>query len=98
MQARIWSNSLWMNEVNPSVIKERIESMLKDSRFQLLGFIEHFFTPQGYTGMWLLGESHCCIHTFPEEGKTYIELSSCNEKKYIDFFNKIYIWLNTTKK
>jgi S-adenosylmethionine decarboxylase len=27
-----------------------------------------------------LAESHLAIHTFPEEGKTYIELSSCNER------------------
>lgn len=95
MQAKIWNNSLWVNEVNTKVIKERIECILKDSEFQLLGFIEHFFIPQGYTAMWLLGESHCCIHTFPEEGKTYIELSSCNEEKYINFFKKIDLWLNT---
>nr|DAO98746.1 MAG TPA: S-adenosylmethionine decarboxylase [Caudoviricetes sp.] len=34
--------------------------------------------------MWLLTESHFAVHTFPEFGKTYIELSSCNP----DFFTK----------
>ena len=34
-------------------------------------------------------ESHFAIHTFPEENKTYIELSSCNEEKQIYFVNNI---------
>jgi S-adenosylmethionine/arginine decarboxylase-like enzyme len=33
--------------------------------------------------LYLLGESHFAIHTFPEHGKSYIELSSCNENMYI---------------
>ena len=41
--------------------------------------------PEGYTALWLLGESHFAIHTFPEEQKTYIELSSCN-LEYYEFF------------
>lgn len=98
MKAKIWNNSLWMNEVIPCVIRERIECILNDSGFQLLGFIEHFFNPHGYTAMWLLGESHCCIHTFPEEGKTYVELSSCNKEKYDEFLCRLSIWVSTTKR
>lgn len=44
-----------------------------------------WFTEEGYTAIWLLGESHFAIHTFPEQGKTYIELTSCNPEKH-DFF------------
>ena len=47
--------------------------------------MEHYFTKQGYTGLWLLAESHFAIHTFPEEDKIYIEISSC-VKKYFDAF------------
>ena len=48
-----------------------------DSGFQILDKCEHYFPVQGYTGLWLLSESHFAIHTFPEEDKTYIELTSC---------------------
>lgn len=59
--------------------------MLKTSGFGIIGFMEHFFEPQGYTGLWLISESHFAIHTFPEENKTYIELSSCNKEMYDQF-------------
>ena len=38
-----------------------------------------------YTKLWLLGESHLALHTFPEENKDYVELSSCNVA-YFDAF------------
>lgn len=98
MKAKIWNNSQWMNETTPNIIKGKIDSILKESKFNILGFIEHYFKPKGYTAMWLLGESHCCIHTFPEEKKTYIELSSCNEEKYNEFIRKLDIWVNTIQK
>ena len=44
--------------------------------------MEHYFTPYGYTALFLLAESHFALHTFPEENKTYIELSSCVKKGF----------------
>lgn len=48
---------------------------------------EHHFSPQGYTALWLLSESHFAVHTFPEFGRTYIELSSCNLDFYLNFLS-----------
>ncbi|MEL7222709.1 MAG: S-adenosylmethionine decarboxylase, partial [Bacteroidota bacterium] len=48
------------------------------------------FEPQGWTGIWLLAESHLAIHTFPEARKTYIELSSCNRQMYDDFLHLLH--------
>ena len=53
--------------------------------------MEHSFQPQGYTAIWLLAESHFAIHTFPEENKTYIELSSCNRTMYHAFLKELAI-------
>ena len=47
--------------------------------------VEHYFEVQGYTALWLLSESHFALHTFPEEHKMYIEISSC-VKEYYDKF------------
>ena len=62
-----------------------LENMLIRSGFTIINKIEHFFPHQGYTGLWLLAESHFAIHTFPEENKIYVEISSC-VKKYFDKF------------
>ena len=85
MEAIIDNHNCWISDTNPSSLKRDFEAMLLKSGFGILNFIEHHFEPQGYTGLWLISESHFAIHTFPEEGKTYIELSSCNRKMYDSF-------------
>lgn len=85
MEAKIDNFSDWIKEVEPERLKSIFNEMLTVSNFGILNFIEHHFEPQGYTGLWLLSESHFALHTFPEENKTYIELSSCNTDMYNDF-------------
>ena len=63
--------------------------MLMNSGFGILNFMEHAFQPIGWTGIWLLAESHLAIHTFPEENTAYIELSSCNKEMYDNFLTLI---------
>jgi len=70
---------------NPSSLKKQFDALLSEAWFSLLWFQDHHFSPQGYTALWLLGESHFALHTFPEDERTYIELTSCN-KEYYDFF------------
>ena len=89
MKAAIYNHRLWVEEIVPQVLKESFDHILKESGFKILNFMEHFFEPQGYTAIWLLGESHFALHTFPEENKTYIELSSCNEEMYDLFLTLI---------
>ena len=87
MTAQIWNDSGWITETDKDVLKEKYTSMMKECGFHILDFTEHIFQPQGYTALWLLGESHFAIHTFPEFGKSYYELSSCNKeyfKKFLD--------------
>lgn len=85
MQAKIWNFSEWIKETDPKKIREMFDEALRKSGFNILCFTDHHFTPQGYTALWLLTESHFAVHTFPEFGKTYIELSSCNLDFYQEF-------------
>lgn len=85
MQAKIWNHSEWITETDPSVLKDKFDNIIRLSGFNILCFTDHHFTPQGYTALWLLTESHFAVHTFPEFGKTYIELSSCNPNFYTKF-------------
>jgi S-adenosylmethionine/arginine decarboxylase-like enzyme len=103
MLAKIWNNSGWIKSTEPDDLDKRYTKMLLDSGFHILGQIEYNFHPQGYTKLWLLGESHFAVHTFPEEGKTYYELSSCN-KEYFDKFvknmkgNEVILWQDQEKR
>jgi len=77
MKAQMYKFSSWINETDPTILKTQFENQLIQSGFGIISIQEKFFTPFGYTAIFLLSESHFAIHTFPEENKTYIELSSC---------------------
>lgn len=84
MTAKIWNFSVWVNNCDAFYLKEETRSALLKSGFSIVGFIEKHFTPYGYTALFLLEESHFAIHTFPEQNRAYLELSSCN----YEFFTK----------
>ena len=75
----------WVPETTPALLKARITEWLEQCNFQILNVAEHHFKPHGYTCLWLLGESHLAIHTFPEKETCYLELSSCNSAKNEQF-------------
>ena len=85
MKAEIYNKRMWLNGTNESSIRKVVDDILTNAGFTILSFVEYKFNPVGYTALWLLAESHCAVHTFPEEKKSYIELSSCNEKMYVVF-------------
>lgn len=89
MIAKIWNYSGWINNTDPQQLKRDFGKLLQKAEFTVLGFTDHVFEPQGYTCIWILGESHFAIHTFPEDGCSYIELSSCNEQKLYDFLTML---------
>ncbi len=87
MQAKIWQHSAWITTTQPSDLRHLFDTMLSLCGFNVLEVVEHHFQPYGYTCLWLLAESHLAVHTFPEHGRTYIELASCNGTKYQHFLS-----------
>lgn len=90
MKAQMFNDQRWLYGtvyLKPETIKALMDEILEDCDFSILAFTDYRFTPHGYTALWLLGESHLAIHTFPEEETVYVELSSCvydQYRKYID--------------
>lgn len=82
MLAKIWNFRGWTAQTDERTLTDLCGPALRAAGFHVLGEIEHRFQPQGYTKLYLLGESHFAIHTFPECGQSYIELSSCNEAMF----------------
>ena len=83
MKARIWNHRSWIGETDSHWLRERFDAMLLRAGFGLIGFSDARFEPHGYTAVWILAESHFAVHTFPEEGRTYCELSSCSREKFV---------------
>lgn len=89
MKAEINNSRLWVDQSDAAYLKKSLDDLLKVAGFRVLGFLDHAFEPFGYTGMWLLAESHCAVHTFPEKGTAYVELSSCNQIKHDVFMRHL---------
>lgn len=82
MKAQIYKYSTWIEETRPQILFDSFLLKLNNAGFGVEDVIEKRFEPYGYTALFLLSESHLAIHTFPEEGQTYIELSSCVKKQF----------------
>ena len=89
MKAKIWNYSGWITDTNPEAIRSFFQQVLVDSGFNVLCCVDHYFQPFGYTALYLLSESHFAVHTFPEENKSYIELSSCNGRYFDNFVSRV---------
>ncbi len=85
MEAKIYNYNTWVDNTDETFLKKLMNRLLEEAGFNIINAIEHSYSPQGYTAVWLLAESHLAIHSFPEANKTYIEISSCNEKKNKQF-------------
>ena len=58
-------------------LKEMMKQICIDFSFQILGEIQHSFTPEGCSIILLLSESHMTIHTFPEKKYIAFDLYTC---------------------
>lgn len=88
MEAKMQNFQIWINLTEPAEVLNICRDILIKSGFNVLQYIEHYFKPHGYTALFLLSESHLAVHTFPEKGRTYIELTSCVTPPFKAFVTK----------
>lgn len=69
---------------DPEIIRSRgqILAILKQAAHvaavTVVGQVEHYFSPEGYSAVLVLEESHLSIHTWPEHHYVSLDLYSCN--------------------
>ena len=85
MLAKMNKYSEWVSETRPDILVAHYREMLLECGFKICSEQYKFFEPFGFTALFLLSESHFAIHTFPEQKKTYIELSSCVDTPFDNF-------------
>ncbi len=94
-ESKIYNYRFWIKLTDEKEIVSEVDRLLREADYGIMNFSEHHFQPQGYTSMWLLSESHCALHTFPEEGRSYIELSGCGKSKSEHFIKEAKkLWKN----
>jgi S-adenosylmethionine/arginine decarboxylase-like enzyme len=76
---------VWLPRPAPCVALEAlIERALRD--WTILHRARHAFCPEGLTAIWLLGESHCGLHTYPEADFFAVDLYSCSRAHPVQGF------------
>ena len=74
---------------NHQLLKDLSLKLLKKAGFTVLSASEYEFSPQGYTFIVLLAESHFAVHTYPEYSSIYFHLYSCGEKSEKEIFSSL---------
>ena len=85
MIAKMNNLRFWTSCTDERYLVDVSKNALKKSGFDIRNYCEERFEPFGFTCLFLLSESHFAIHTFPEENKTYLELTSCVEEPFKQF-------------
>ena len=75
---------------NPDEIRNILNNICKKYNFTILNKSEHLFSPQGFTIIYLLSESHISIHTFPENQYLAFDIYTCRNYDNDDIYKEIY--------
>lgn len=67
-----------------ALIETLLREMVEAARFTLFSVNVTRFHPQGVTGVAVVGESHVAIHTWPEEGRLFVDIASCTTEGAAD--------------
>ena len=70
-----------------STIKAGVEAAIIHSGATILTYNDHTFEGGGYTIFFVLSESHCSIHTYPEYGHLFIDYFTCGDSCNVDVFH-----------
>jgi S-adenosylmethionine decarboxylase proenzyme len=81
-------NTELMNSL--SGIRDVVDGICDQYAFSVLGKLEHQFSPQGCSLVYLLSESHISVHTFPEKNYIAMDIYTCREYPNNDVYNEIY--------
>ncbi len=59
---------------------------IEKSGATILSYTEKIFDNNGYTILFLLSESHCSVHTYPENNSLFTDLFTCGDTcNYLGF-------------
>jgi S-adenosylmethionine/arginine decarboxylase-like enzyme len=75
----------WLPTTDPDQLRGLLLEILFQAGFGVLEQTEHYFEPHGWSWVVLLAESHCAVHSFPEGGRSWVELSSCALEPYLAY-------------
>ncbi len=70
-------------------LRSSMEQGVRASGATLLDGAEFAFSPNGFTMVLLLSESHASIHTYPEHGACFIDFFTCGTSCVAEEFDRV---------
>jgi S-adenosylmethionine decarboxylase len=77
-----WSYKVTISLTDQKKLQEIFSRLLPKATFRVVGFAEYVFPGDGCTLAWLGEDWHLNIHTFPEDGKSDVEVGSFSRGRY----------------
>ena len=71
----------WLNSVD--AMREALEAAIVAGRFTRLDVVARPFSPHGVTACAIVGESHLTTHSWPEEGRLFVDIASCSSRESV---------------
>lgn len=68
---------------SPAHVEEALRRGVEAGGFSLHDLRVVRFEPQGVTAAAIVGESHLTIHTWPEEGRLFVDVASCSSEQSV---------------
>lgn len=72
---------------NGSELSSIIRDALGLVNASIVSYIDKFFTNKGFTCVFLLKESHCSVHTYPEYKSVFIDFFTCDMTCTLETFH-----------
>ncbi len=60
-----------------------LEAAIDAGNFTCQGTLVVPFTPQGVTACAVVSESHLALHSWPEEGRLFVDIASCSNRESV---------------
>ena len=72
----------WLND--PEALRAALARAVEAGRFTPLAEVVVPFSPQGVTACAVVGESHLALHSWPEEGRLFVDIASCSTAESVE--------------
>ena len=69
----------WLDD--PEALRVVLEGAVRAGRFTTLQLVVQRFQPQGVTACAVVAESHLALHSWPEEGRLFLDVASCSTRE-----------------
>jgi S-adenosylmethionine decarboxylase len=71
----------WLD--SQEALRAALDAAVAAGSFTGLGSLVIPFAPQGVTACAVVGESHIALHTWPEEGRLFVDVASCSTRESV---------------